>query len=82
MKHGYREGSVFPKPLGNPAQINEHGQKVLDKILNHPEKIVKQYINSRYGPVIEIESPDIGGARFTGDGKEMMGFMEPYWLKK
>jgi hypothetical protein len=26
MKHGYREGSAFPKPLGNPTQVNAHGQ--------------------------------------------------------
>jgi len=25
MKHGYREGSVFPKPQGNSAQVNAHG---------------------------------------------------------
>jgi len=29
MKHGYREGSAFPKPVGNSKQINDHGQKVL-----------------------------------------------------
>ena len=29
MKHGYREGSIFPKPNGNPAQVNEQGQKML-----------------------------------------------------
>lgn len=27
MKHGYRDESVFPKPLGNPPNVNEHGQK-------------------------------------------------------
>ncbi|NGX38586.1 MAG: hypothetical protein K1000chlam2_01760 [Chlamydiae bacterium] len=81
MKHGYREGrTIFEKPIGNPAQINEHGQKVLDKILNHPEKKVVQYTHKIHGPVIEIEAPEIGGVRFTGDGKEMMGFLEPKWF--
>jgi len=83
MKHGYREGrTVFEKPVGNPAQINAHGQKVLDNILNHPDRVVMQYTNKRHGLVIEIEAPDLGGVRFTGDGKEMIGFIEPYWLKK
>lgn len=80
MKHGYRQASVFPKPIGNPAYINEHGQKILEKILNHPEKKIVQYTHKRYGPVIEIEAPKLGGARFTGDGKEMIGFLEPYWF--
>lgn len=83
MKHGYREGrTVFKKPVGNPAQINEHGQKVLEKILNHPDKVVKQYTSRKFGEVIEIEAPDLGGVRYTGDGKKMIGFIEPYWLKK
>ena len=83
MKHGYREGrTIFEKPVGNPPQINDHGQKVLDNILNHPDRLVMQYTNRRYGPVIEIKAPDLGGVRFTGDGKEMIGFIEPYWLKK
>ena len=69
--------TVFEKPIGNPAQINEHGQEVLDIILNHPEKKVVQYTNKIYGPVIEIEAPEIGGGRFTGDGKEMMGCLKP-----
>ncbi len=38
MKHGYREDSVFPKPIGNPAKVNAHGQKILEELLYHPEK--------------------------------------------
>ncbi len=79
-KHGYREGSVFPKPVGNPSQVNQHGQKVLDNILNHPEKKVIQYTHKLHGPVIDIEAPQLGGVRFNGDGTEMMGFLEPRWF--
>lgn len=83
MKHGYREGrTVFEKPVGNPEQINEHGQKVLEKILNHPEKKIVQYTHKIHGAVIEIEAPEIGGVRFTGDGGEMMGFLEPKQFKQ
>ncbi len=27
MKHGYREGSIFPKPLGTPDQIKNMGSE-------------------------------------------------------
>ena len=77
MKHGYREGSIFPKPVGTPLEVNQHGQKVLESILNHPEKKVIQYKHKLHGPVIEIEAPQLGGIRFNGDGTEMIGFLEP-----
>lgn len=75
-KHGYREGSVFPKPLGNPAQVNEQGQKMLESILNHPEKKVVYKNTSSFGEVMDIHAPGIGGARFNSSG-EMIGFLEP-----
>ena len=77
MKHGYREGRAFPKPTGNPAQVNEQGQKVLESLLNHPEKIVYERPHPDFGKVIEVAVPGKGGARFTADGKEMIGFLEP-----
>ena len=78
MKHGYRKGSVFPKPTGNPTRINAQGQKMLESILKHPDRIVKQSTNSKYGPVIEIEASKLGRVRFTGDSKEKIGFLEPH----
>lgn len=76
MKHGYREGSVFPKPVGNPTQINELGQKVLESILTHPEKklIIGEF--DRFGKVVDIYAPSIGGARYTVHDK-FIGFLEP-----
>lgn len=76
MKHGYRESSVFPKPVGTPAQVNEHGQKILEKILNHPEKKLIPREVERFGKVVDIYAPDIGGARYTSEG-EFIGFLEP-----
>ena len=75
MKHGYREGSVFPKPLGNPAQVNAHGQKVLESILNHPEKQLFPAEFGRYGKVVDIYAPGLGGARYSANG-EFIGFLE------
>ncbi len=76
MKHGYRDGCVFPKPTGTPAQINEQGQKMLESILNHPEKQVIQKNTKNFGEVIDIHVPGIGGVRFNSSG-EMIGFLEP-----
>ncbi len=76
MKHGYREGSVFPKPLGNPAQVNAHGQRVLESILNHPEKQLFPAEFDRYGKVVDIYAPGLGGARYSASG-EFIGFLEP-----
>ncbi len=76
MKHGYRENSVFPKPAGNPAQINIYGQEVLEKILNHPEKQVVYKQSKSLGEIIDIHAPGIGGVRFNSSG-EMIGFLEP-----
>ncbi len=76
MKHGYREGSIFPKPNGNPAQVNEQGQKMLESILNHPEKKVVYKTTSNFGEVMDVHAPGVGGARFNSSG-EMIGFLEP-----
>jgi filamentous hemagglutinin len=76
MKHGYREGSAYPKPVGNVEQINEHGQKILESILNHPEKKISKYTHKRFGEIIEVVVPGKGGVRFTNDW-EMIHFMEP-----
>ncbi len=75
VKHSYRESSIFPKPIGNPAQINEHGQKVLESILNHPEKKVVPGEFARFGKVVDIYAPEIGGIRYSVDG-EFIGFLE------
>ncbi|MBI3211633.1 MAG: hypothetical protein HYZ47_02985 [Simkania negevensis] len=76
MKHGYREGSIFPKPTGTPVQVNEQGQKMLESILNHPEKKVVYKNTTSFGEVMDVHAPGIGGARFNSSG-EMIGFLEP-----
>lgn len=76
MKHGYREGSVYPKPVGNPNKINEQGQKVLESILNHPEKQIFRTHSKNLGEVVDVYAPGIGGVRYNVSG-EMIGFLEP-----
>ena len=79
-KKASRVGSVFPKPKGTPHEINVQGQMVLDEILNHPDKkvIFPDYLSKKFGfDVVDIVVPKKGGARFTRDGKIMIGFLEP-----
>lgn len=76
MKHGYRPDSAFPKPVGNPAQINAHGQEILETILHHPERQVMIKQTKIHGEVVEICVPEVGGVRFNSSG-EMIGFLEP-----
>ncbi len=75
MKHGYREGNGFPKPIGNPAQINAQGQRMLESILNHPERECILYDSSRMGKTVDIYAPNIGGVRYSLEG-EFIGFLE------
>lgn len=76
MKHGYREKSIFPKPAGNAAEVNAHGQKILESILNHPEKKLIPGEFERFGKVVDVYAPSIGGVRYTTEG-EFIGFLEP-----
>ncbi len=64
----------------NVSDVNEQGQRILESILNHPEKKVLAYVHKINGSVIDIYAPDIGGVRFNGEGTEMIGFLEPHHL--
>jgi hypothetical protein len=72
-----RAGSVFPKPTGTPHEVNLKGQKMLDEILNHPDKVIIKKPHMDFGEVLDIWHPKGHGARFTKDGKIMIGFLEP-----
>ena len=76
QKHGSRDDSAFPAAKGNPAAINEQGQKIVDEILNDPGRTVEQLNRGRYGDVIEVRASDGRGIRFGADGK-FIGFLEP-----
>jgi hypothetical protein len=76
MKHGNREGSVFPKPSGNVTKMNERGQNILEAILNHPETKITYDEFKRFGKIVDFKAPDIGGVRYSVDGK-FIGFLEP-----
>ena len=72
QKHGSRPDSAFPPVKGNPAEINQQGQHILDDILTSPGQSSKP---NRFGGQ-DIHAPDGRGARFDAKGN-LMGFLEP-----
>ncbi|WP_315710637.1 VENN motif pre-toxin domain-containing protein [Brenneria uluponensis] len=76
QKHGSREGSSFPSAKGNPSAINEQGQKIVDSILNDPNKSVVRSNTGRYGQVTDVISSSGRGLRYDAQGK-LIGFLEP-----
>ncbi|MEN9343991.1 MAG: hypothetical protein RLZZ453_778 [Chlamydiota bacterium] len=61
----------------DPEQVNQQAKNIIEAILKHPYKTTTEYTHKLYGPVIEVEAPNIGGIRFSKDGEEMIGFLEP-----
>ncbi len=70
-----KKNSFLPEVPVDPKQINDLAQEILDKILNHPEKKIIQGELKRFGKVIDIYAPGIGGARYNTEG-EFIGFLE------
>jgi hypothetical protein len=77
-KHGQRVDTVFPKAVGSVHEKNVQGQKILDEILNHPDKqIILDKAPRSKQLVIDVFHPNGHGARFSRDGKEFITFLEP-----
>jgi len=71
MKHGNREGSVFPRPLGNTAEMNKRGQMILEEILTDPNNKVYQFPDGS----LKVYSPNGRGVSYKKDGS-FKGFVE------
>ena len=65
------EGMIPP----DPQQVNELAEKILEEILNHPEKKMIQGELQRFGNVVDIYEPSGRGARYSAAG-EFIGFLE------
>ncbi|MCB1107781.1 MAG: hypothetical protein KDK76_06775 [Chlamydiia bacterium] len=76
QKHGGRSDTVFPFPSGSVSEINTHGQEVLENILSHPNKTITVSNTDRYGIIIDIHAPGIGGVRYDNNGN-FIGFLQP-----
>ena len=60
----------FPAPMGTPAQINAQAEKVLEDILTHPDKVIKQRLGRPGEQLLQIHRPDGSGVIYKWDGKE------------
>ena len=76
QKHGSRPGSKFPTATGNPASINQQGERILNSILNNPAATSSTRHHARFGNILEIKTPGGRGARFSADGKTFLGLIE------
>jgi hypothetical protein len=76
QKHGDRHGSIFPKPTGSSADINQRAQDIVDDILTNPKSTTTTGTEPRFGEVIEIREPSGRGVRYSRDGK-FLHFLEP-----
>jgi hypothetical protein len=71
-KHGAgaRPGnSMFPRALGNPAEINALAQSQVDDILTSPGTTFMPGYRGRFGSTIETTAPDGRGMVFDQNGK-------------
>lgn len=59
----------------DPKKVNEQAQEILEKILNHPKKTVIYGELNRFGKVMDIYAPGLGGVRYTID-EQFIGFLE------
>lgn len=60
---------------GNSEQMNEEAQKILEEIVNHPDKEVISSQLERFGEVVDIYLPDKKGVRYSKNGN-LIGFLE------
>ncbi|NGX38314.1 MAG: hypothetical protein K1000chlam2_01487 [Chlamydiae bacterium] len=70
------KGSFVEKMIPpDPQQVNEVAEKILEEIVNHPEKKMIQGQLQRFGNVVDIYEPSGRGARYSAAG-EFIGFLE------
>jgi hypothetical protein len=71
-KHGRgaRPGNqLFPEARGNPAEVNETAQRIVDEILTHPDAVFLEDWYGRFGDVIEVTVPDGRTLVYSSDGR-------------
>ncbi|MEM6455709.1 MAG: hypothetical protein AAF772_11490, partial [Acidobacteriota bacterium] len=76
QKHAGRAGSAFSRVSGNLASRNEAGRRLARDILENPLSSARKHETPRFGEVIDVETPDGRGLRFSADGK-FIGLLEP-----
>jgi hypothetical protein len=75
-KHSSRPDSVYEAVAGSPHVKNIEGQKLVESIMNNPDSVVLSKNTGRFGPVVDIVSPDGRALRFDINGN-FVGVLEP-----
>jgi filamentous hemagglutinin len=75
QKHGERQGSLFPKPVGTPQTINQQASVLVEKILDNPNSTVTRRHHARFGDIVEIYAPNGQGIRYDSQNN-FIGFIE------
>ncbi|XP_030840356.1 uncharacterized protein LOC100888873 [Strongylocentrotus purpuratus] len=77
-KHCHRDQSNnwWGRPKGNDQSKNENAERVLNKILNEVGWLNIHQLPHAL-PILEVRNTDGYGARWSPDGKEFRGFLEP-----
>ena len=78
QKHTNRPGNASNPNLPKVpySQMNMAGENFVWTILNHPNAIFNRKEVQNVGIFFDIEVPNIGGLRYTLDGK-LRGFLNP-----
>ncbi len=76
QKHGDRVGSKFPQVKGSAKLKNEQGQKILDNIVSNPKSSYTYKNHDTLGKILDIRAPNGQGARFSSDGKKLIGLLD------
>ncbi len=78
QKHSTRTGTVFVGEItGNAAKNTEQGLAYINKILSDPSAKAVIKDTNAYGKILEVRIPNGPGARWSADGKNFIGFIEP-----
>ncbi|WP_158257695.1 hypothetical protein, partial [Haliangium sp. UPWRP_2] len=80
QKHGMRPGSAYSFSSQKANVLNKEGQEIVEDILTNPGSTFTNktaVLNGEQVKVLDVIAPDGRGVRFTGDGKQLIGFREP-----
>ncbi|MNL42656.1 hypothetical protein D3C87_1651220 [compost metagenome] len=63
---------------GSRASVNSQAEKVLKEIITNPGVKINSTNHFKHEKIIEYIAPSGQGARFSGDGKKFIGFLEDF----
>mmetsp|Transcript_22046 Transcript_22046/g.39072 ORF Transcript_22046/g.39072 Transcript_22046/m.39072 type:complete len:112 (+) Transcript_22046:2-337(+) len=79
-KHCHRSEGFWPQSKGNNDAKNTAALQALKKILENASWVNVHVVpggSRKKLPIVEIRGPELYGARWTSDGTQFRGFLEP-----